>query len=197
MQLYYTPLSHFSRKVRILLDLYSVEHQLINIGNVAVTDESAFKGNPLMKIPVLVDGARWVLDSENICRYVVRKYDPEDRYGVLSEELFDMNARAVLDGAMAEEVKLVLAKRTGLPVEQYAFFDKARAGISKSLKWLEENVSAFNSKKPGFKEFHLVCFWEHLGHYKLVELNYPRLEGLVREVSAIPEIKKSSPLVNS
>lgn len=46
MKLYGTPLSHFARKVRILLDLYQVPYDFVDVGNVAEGDQTTFAGNP-------------------------------------------------------------------------------------------------------------------------------------------------------
>ena len=72
IKLFGTPLSHFSRKVRILMDLYSISYDFVDVGNVAEVDKSVFGNNPLMKVPVLVDENEWVLNSDHIATYVVR-----------------------------------------------------------------------------------------------------------------------------
>src|SRR5690606_23363069 len=108
MQLLYTPRSHFSRKVRILLHAYGLAHKLVDAGRVEARDPSAFGPNPLMKVPTLIDGDAVVMDSDQIAAYLVR-HDPRDRYRVLTTELDALNARAVLNGTMAAEVELLLA----------------------------------------------------------------------------------------
>lgn len=125
MKLYFTPRSHFARKVRILLELYAIDYEQVDIGNVADSDKKNFNDNPLMKVPVLLDGEQSIIDSDNIAQYIVKKYDKSDRYEVFTESIFDLNARAILNGIMSEEVKVILAERTYVPIEQYPFFDKA------------------------------------------------------------------------
>lgn len=148
LQLYTTPLSHFGRKVRLLLDLYGLPYELFDAGNVAESQPEKFAGNPLMKVPALQDGEIWLIESDHIAAYVVRKHDPSDRLGVLSPDVFDLNARAVLNGIMTEEVKLLLAKRTGVPIENYTFFEKALAAIRQGLNWLEEHHRSFTPAQP-------------------------------------------------
>ena len=193
VQLYMTPLSHFSRKVRVLLDLYALPYEAIDVGNVAGAEPGAFKDNPLMKVPVLVDGEAWILDSDHIARYLVRKADPSDRYGVCTEALFDLNARAVMNGVMSEEVKLILARRTGVPVEAYAFFAKAVRSIEHGLRWPEAHAARFEADGLTYREIHLVCLWEHLAHYKIVPLHYERLAEVVARVSRSAIVARSSP----
>ncbi len=189
MKLYGTPLSHFTRKVRILLDLYSTEYEFIDIGNVAQNNEEAFQNNPLMKVPVLVDGDNKVFDSDNIAMYLVRKIDQSDKYNVLTREVMDLNIRAIINGAMLEEVKVILARRTSVPTDQYTFFKKSLDSISKSLVWLESHATSFTPQEPTYREFHLLCLWDHLNHYKLVPLNYPKLEVVIEKLHSIKELK--------
>lgn len=55
IKLYGTELSHFARKVRLLIDHYSIPCDFVDIGNVAEDEQKKFAQNPLMKVPVLVD----------------------------------------------------------------------------------------------------------------------------------------------
>lgn len=195
MKLYGTPISHFARKVRILLDLYSVPYEFIDVGNVAEGTLEMFAGNPLLKVPVFVDGDQWMIESDYIAGYLVQKLDPKDKYGVLSQDKDDLNVRAVLNGIMTEEVKYILAKRTGVPVDQYTFFDNALEAITNGFDWLEKNAHLFNASQPGYNEFHLVCTLEHVAHYELVNLNYPKLKSIVEKVLTDKVINKTSPFV--
>lgn len=135
MKLYYTPRSHFSRKVRILVAAWDLGVELVDVGNVADTSDIAFGHNPLMKVPALVDEGRLVIDSDHIAQHLVRAHDPDDRFAVLSEDTATLNARAVLNGIMAAEVELILAERTGIAIGRYARFDKMRASILAGLDW--------------------------------------------------------------
>jgi len=194
MMLYATPLSHYSRKVRILLDLWQLPYQFVDIGNVTNTDQDVFAGNPLMKVPVLVDGSQWIIDSDIIAQYLVEKYDPKDRYRVKELDWARLNIRAVMNGMMQEEVKLILAKRTGVPIDQYEFFHKSKQVLSQGLNWLETNASNFDSKNPGYLEFHLLCLWEHLDFFHFIDqsLDLPQLRFIYHELSQQPSIQKTS-----
>lgn len=193
ISLFASPLSHYARKDRILLDLYGIDYEFKSVGEVGGTSLEAFAQNPLMKVPTLVDGPTWIVDSDHIARYLVRKYDPKDRYRVLDEDIAVLNARAILNGIMQEEVKLILAHRSGVPTEQYAFFDKARKAIDQGLQWLEDRADLFNAEKPAYLDFHLVCLWEHLACYKFSELEYPKLRPVAETVGEVPAIHRSSP----
>lgn len=195
MKLFATPLSHFARKSRILLDLYEVPYEFIDIGTVTQIEMSTYAKNPIMKVPILMDGKDWIIESDHISQYIVRKFDSSDRYQVQIKSLFDLNARAVMNGIMDSEVKIILARRTHVPVEQYVFFDKAFVAIKNGLSWLEESANNFTPHNPTYREFHLVCLWEHIEYYDLVPLEYKKLHKIVTEVSALPSIKKTAPLI--
>lgn len=195
MKLYATPLSHFSRKVRILLDLYKIPYEFTDIGNVASSDTVAFASNPLMKVPVLLDGEAWLIESDHIASYLVNKTDSEDRYSVLTKDISQLNMRALMNGIMTEEVKILLARRTGVPTDQYPFFDKALKSIKDGFSWLEQNHSRFNSANPKYLDFHLVCLWDHIAYYDLVPLNYSRLSEHVSRVSENPIVMQTAPQI--
>jgi glutathione S-transferase len=195
MKLYATPISHFARKDRILLDLYQAPYEFIDIGNVTQTDPAVFGGNPLMRVPVLVDGKTRIFDSDNIAKYIVEKLDPADKFRVNTASFEELNIRALINSIMAEEVKLVLARRTGLPTEEYPFFDKCQLMMKNGLEWLEENSNSFHTGEPGYLEFHLTCLIQHLDYYELLPLNYPKLKKMVDTVLTNPLVSRTSPFI--
>lgn len=196
MKLFATPLSHFSRKARILLDLYSVPYEFVDIGKVTDDRMETFANNPMMKVPVLTDGQDWIVESDHIADYVVRKFDHEDRFQVQTKDIFDLNARAIMNGIMTEEVKVILARRTSVPTEGVAFFDKALKAITEGMKWLESNHERFDVTNPKYRDIHLVCLWDHLDYYgNIIPLKYDGLRKVVSEISRSPEISRSSPHV--
>lgn len=195
MQLYATPLSHFSRKIRLLLDHLKLPYDFINVGNVADQQLSQFHGNPLLSVPVLLDGDRWIIESDHIAAYVVRNHDPSDRFEVLASDWQQLNIRAVLNGIMANETKLILSKRTGLDPSGHAYFEKARAAIENSLAWLGENADVFDAEQPKFLEFHFISMWDHLNHYGLVNTKHASLALIAEALTAFDVVRKSAPAV--
>ncbi|MCB9650959.1 MAG: glutathione S-transferase family protein [Deltaproteobacteria bacterium] len=192
MKLYYTPRSHFSRKVRILLDAWSVPALLLDVGNVAERSSEVFGSNPLMRVPTWVDGATWIIDSDHIARYLTPRYDPEDAFGVLTDDVSLLNLRAVMNGVMASEVELILARRTGIDTDAYPRFDKIRSAITQGLDWLEANAVLF-PERPSYAGFHLTCLWDHLVLYDLVALDHPRLRAIAARMSCLPFVAMSAP----
>ncbi len=193
MKLYATPLSHFSRKVRILLDGLGLEYKLIDVGDVSQISDEAFANNPNMNVPVLLDEEHWLLESDYIAAYVVRKHDIADRFAVLTTNPDQLNARALMNGAMERDVTRLLAARTGVPIDEYAFFDKAQSVIVGCLTWLESNTVIFNSEQPGYLEFHLVCMLDHLQYYNSVPLEYPKLREIMERANMLDYVRASAP----
>jgi glutathione S-transferase len=192
MQLHYTPRSHFSRKVRLVLAALGLEATLVDVGNVADA-RAAFGPNPLLKVPTLVDGDLVLFDSDHIARHLARRHDPGDRLGVLDERATVLNARAVMNGAMAADVELVLAARAGIDTGASVRFDKLRATIDGALAWLEANAGVFPDA-PSYAGFHLVSLWDHLVLYDLRPLHaYPRLRAIAGRLDALPEVAASRP----
>ena len=191
MRLLYTPRSHFARKVRLLLGGLGIEHVLVDAVNAAAADPAVFGPNPLMKVPTLFDGDDVVFDSDHIAAHLVRTRDPGDRFRVLATDVATLNARAVMNGAMAAEVELVLGARTGLDTA-HTRFAKMRATIAGSLDWLEAHADVF-PREPDYLGFHLVAFWDHVALYDLVPLGHPRLHAAVERLSALPFVAASRP----
>jgi len=192
MQLIYTPRSHFARKVRILMAGLGLEAGLVDAGNVVESDPAPYGPNPLMKVPTLVDGDRTVFESDHIAAYLVRRHDPDDRFGVLTGDPDVLNARAVMNGAMALEVELILAERSGLGTS-HARFGKMRTALVQALRWLNANARVFGDE-PNYLGFHLVAMWDHMEAFGPVALDdYPRLRERVTACSAWPFVAVSRP----
>ncbi len=193
MHLFYTPRSHFSRKVRMLLGGLDVHAVLIDIGNVADSNAAMFGSNPLMKVPTLVDGSHTVFDSDHITQYIVRMYDASDRFRVLTNDIDVLNARAVMNGIMSTEVELILAARTGIDTRAHKRFDKMREAITRGLDWLENHADVF-PHEPTYLGFHLTAMWDHLTLYDVCTLDFPRLREHVARWSVLPYVASTKPI---
>ena len=104
-----------------------------------------------------------------------------------------MNARAIMNGIMTEEVKIILGERTGISIKNYTFFNKSFEAIENGLSWLEANAANFDRKSPKYREIHLVCLWDHLDYYGVVPMKYQNLEKIVAQISELPLVKQSNP----
>jgi glutathione S-transferase len=168
-RLYGTPLSHFTRKIRVLFAELGVDFDFVRPTSILVESPETYGENPLMRVPTLVHGSDTLIESDHIARYVVGKWDPQDRFGVRSEEVSHLNRLAVVNGIMANEVTLILAKRGGLTdLESVAYFRKLVGAIQRGLAWLDAHVEP---EGPGFDygDIATICMWQHLLHYRLVD----------------------------
>ncbi len=192
MQLHCTPRSHFARKVRLLAAALELPLDLVDAGNVGSGDPAAFGPHPLMKVPTLVDGEVVLFESDHIAAHLVRRFDPDDRYAVLTTNPDLLNARAVLNGVMSNEVELILAARSGIDVNGPARYWKLRDGIDAGLSWLEARADLVPAE-PSYLGFHLVAAWEHLVLFDVVALGFPRLAEKARVLGDIPFVAASRP----
>jgi glutathione S-transferase len=193
LQLYGTPLSHFTRKLRILLAELDVPFDFERVSGVLETTPAAYANNPLMRVPTLVHGDHTLIESDHIARYLVGQYDPGDRFGVRSEQVRDLNRLAVANGIMDNEVVLILAKRGGLEdIDGVTYFRKLTTGIHTGLAWLDADVD--DDPHLDYADIAAICMFQHAAHYKLVPLDaYPRLAARVDRFAARPSIASTAP----
>ncbi len=194
-ELYGTPLSHFTRKIRILAAEIGVELDFLRIGGVLATSAATFGDNPLMRVPTLVHGGEMLIESDHIARFLVERYDPEDRLGVTSGKVADLNRLAVANGIMDNEVSLILAKRGGLAdIDGVAYFRKLKVAIESGLAWLD--LRTVPDEGPfDYRDVTVVSMWQHLAHYALVPSldAYPRLAARVARFSDRPSVAATTP----
>lgn len=118
LELYQFELSHFSEKVRLILDYKGLEYRKIEVtpgvGQVELLQKSGSR-----QVPVLKDGSTYIADSTEIAFYLDRKYPanpilPEDDLArgqcLLMEEWADesiaLKARKALVGALNQNQTL-------------------------------------------------------------------------------------------
>ncbi len=191
-----TPLSHFTRKVRVLCAELGVAYDFERATSVLATTAAAYGENPLMRVPTLVHGEHMLIESDHIARYLVGVYDPEDRLDVRSDDVRALNRLAVANGIMDNEVVLILAKRGGLAdLDGVAYFRKLTAAIQSGLAWLD--ASSVADDPFDYAEIATICMWQHAAHYALVPLDaYPRLRARVARFAARPSISSTTPEVS-
>ncbi len=195
-QLYGTPLSHFTRKLRILLAELEVDFEFVRTPSVLAPSSAAYGENPLLRIPTLVHEGETLIESDHIARWLVAKFDPGDRFGVRSESAQDLNRLAVVNGIMANVVVLILAKRGGglTDVDGVAYFRKLKAANDSGLTWLDANsdpeASAFD-----YGDIATVCMWQHLTHYAIIEglERHTRIAARVSRFADRPSIASTTP----
>lgn len=198
MQLFYSPMSHFARKVRILAAHLNVPLDLVDAGSPTSAEAEHFGNNPLMKVPTLSCPEGLIFESDTISRYLVHRFDPGDRFAVLTEDIQRQNARAVMNGVMTAEVELLLAARSGVDVANAPRYHKLRQVIAAGLLWLEQNADLFAPEEPDYNQFHLLALWEHLLDFQtsaafqnMPELELPHLARHTDRIGQLPLVAAS------
>lgn len=194
-RLYGTPLSHFTRKIRVLFAELGVELDFVRTPGVLAASPASYGDNPMMRVPTLVYEGETVIESDHIARYVIGKYDPADRLEVRSERVRDLNRLAVVNGIMANEVVLILAKRGGLSdVDGVAYFRKLRAAIDGGLAWLDSQTDPEDAKFT-YGDIVTICMWQHVLHYAFVSDAglYPRIAARVARFADRRSVASTSP----
>lgn len=173
--------------MRILCRELSLEVELVDAGNVGTSQ--AFGGNPLMQVPVLVDGERAVWDSHNICRYLVERQG-SDPLGVESLDWEGRNLVSVIHGVMSSEVRLVLAERCGMDTTG-GVFAKARETLRSGLAWIDERIEDEGLTYPAVCA---VAMWDHLLLFRNAERGAaPRLERVVERLGEYASVVQTRP----
>jgi glutathione S-transferase len=189
-----TPLSHFTRKIRILLTELGVVYEFDRSRSVLAPEAAAFGDNPLRRVPTLVVGDEYLVHSDHIARWVVSTYDPGDRFGVRSERPADLNRLAVINGIMDNEVVIILAKRAGgAAFDGGPYFAKLAAAIEESLAWLERATPEHDAFD--YRDVALVCMWQHVVHYASAPAldRFPRTAARVDRFAARPSVASTAP----
>jgi glutathione S-transferase len=197
LELIGTPLSHFTRKVRILLHELGVDYEFVRAPGVMATETAPYGEHPLMRVPTLRHGDATVLESDHIARYVAAKFDPDDRFAVRGEAVEDLNRLAVINGVMDNEVVWILAGRGGLThLEDIVYFRKLRAAIDNGLGWLDREVEP-ERERFDYGDIAMICMWQHIAYYRLVPdlERYARLGARVARFVDRPSIAATAPEV--
>jgi glutathione S-transferase len=172
-----------------------VAFEFVRIPGILSSDPSAFADNPLMRVPTLVHGDEMVIESDHIARYIVARYDPDDRFGVRSEHVRDLNRLAVIGGIMDNEVVLILAKRGGLvDLDGVAYFRKLASAIDAGLAWLDRETDP-DAMPFDYVDIATICMWQHLIHYQMVKGTecYSRIAARVGRHADRASIASSTP----
>jgi glutathione S-transferase len=190
-----TPLSHFTRKVRIALHELEIPFDFEPVNNLLEADATRYGQNPLMRVPTLIDGDRWLIESDHIVRHVIATRAPHDPLNALTPTIDDLNQLSVLNGIMAHEVTLILAARGGLAdVMVHTYFQKLSHAITSGLSWVDQTL---DSEREGFNYVDVVtiCMWEHLVHYGTVPglQSFQRIAERVARFSTRDSVARTTP----
>jgi glutathione S-transferase len=190
-----TPLSHFTRKVRILLHELAIPFDFELVRNLLEVDATRYGQNPLMRVPTLIDGDVWLIESDHIARYIVATRAPQDPLNVLTPTAADLNRLAVMNGIMAHDVTLILAARGGLTdVMAHTYFQKLARAITSGLAWLDRELDR-ERESFDYVDVVTICMWEHLEHYGIVPgiESFQRIAERVARFSQRDSVARTTP----
>ena len=113
-----TPPSHFTRKVRVLLQELRVPFEFVHLDKLLETGPEKFADNPLHMFPVLEHKGQRLIESDLICDYLIRNFGKgpqlESFMPEAANECFDRQRLAIMNGGMSAGVTLIRAKRSGI-----------------------------------------------------------------------------------
>lgn len=202
MKLYGTPPSHFTRKVRVLLQELQVPCEFIPMAmnSLMQTGPEHFADNPLHQLPILIDGEKNIIESDIICEYLLdhfskgQKFYPDEK-----NKLEDQKRLAIMNGGMSAGVKLIRAKRSEIPeFMNFVFFKQERAALDASLDWLEKDLGSKTRYYPGnltMLDITLMCFVEWAVFREMVPHlnNHPNLARFVEANKNHPSFASTHP----
>lgn len=196
--LYLTPLSHFSRKVRIVLREIGLACEESYVPNLLSDDPADFGGNPILRVPVLRDGSHWVVESDQIVRYLLEAYDRgSDRFAFFSMTTAQRNALSIVSAIMGADVELILSKRSGLSDHAGGlYFRRYREVIEHGLAWLERNGgSIWPAVEFSYLDIALLCMWDHLRYNRLLDetVSYSLIDDHTRRHAARASVAATAP----
>jgi glutathione S-transferase len=174
--------------VRILCHELGLEVELVDAGNVGTSQ--AFGGNPLMQVPVLVDGERTVWESHNICRYLVERQG-SDPLGIESLDWRGRNLVSVIHGVMSAEVRIVLAERCGMD-STVGVFAKARETLRSGLSWIDGRIE--DHERLTYPAVCAAAMWDHLLLFRnAARGDAPRVERVVERLGEYASVVRTRP----
>jgi glutathione S-transferase len=169
VQLFGRRSSHFTRVTRIFAEELGVPYEIVPIYDMKAQDPGTYSDNPALKLPTLRIGDEVIFGTENICR-TLAEHAGSPAGIVWPEQLrsgVQRNAQELVWHCMAAQVQVVVGTLVGkLPVENI-YFQKALAGFTGALGWLDTHVddvlaSLPPSRKLSLFETTLFCLLEHL-----------------------------------
>jgi glutathione S-transferase len=164
--------SHFTRVTRIFAEELGVPYEIVPIFDMKQRDPNIYSDNPALKMPTLRIGDEVVFGAENICRTLAERAGSPAGI-VWPEQLrssVQRNAQELVWHSMAAQVQIVLGTLVGKLPSDNIYFEKALAGFSGALGWLDTHLdpvlaSLPPSRKLSLFETTLFCLIEHL-HFR-------------------------------
>lgn len=186
MKLFGTPPSHFTRKVRLVLQELKIPYEFIILDKLLETGAEKFANNPLHQYPVLKDNSLHLIESDVICDYLIQNYsgkNPTLEFIPKGPKYWEDSKRlAIMNGGMAAGVKLIRGQRSNIPdLMNYTLFQQERAALDAALLWLENDCpeKAYHPGMLTILDISLVSFYEWARFREMTKLPLPHIHDFV------------------
>ena len=205
MQVYGTPPSHFTRKVRVLLQELGQPYEFVKfeVKHLMSVGAEKFADNPLHLFPVLVDGDLRIFDSDAICEYVIERYgkgkEISSFFPVFENRVHDRQRMVMINGGMSAGVSVIRAGRSGVEDwKKHPWLCQEMEAISGAASWLERDLGGRVSYYPGrltMMDISLQCFLEWAEFREMIKDwgPYPGLVAFMRGWSSRPSFRATHP----
>lgn len=167
MKLFGTPPSHFTRKVRLVLQELQIPYEFVILDKILETGSEKFADNPLHQYPVLEHNGERIIESDLICQYLIQNFgakNPKLTFIPAGAKYWqDAKRLAIINGAMASGVKLIRGQRSNIPnLMTYTLFQQERASLDAALEWLENDCpkESFHPALTTMLDISLFCLYE-------------------------------------
>jgi len=178
--------SHFTRKVRVVLQELQLAFQFAAVSRLLDASTEAFGENPLLLIPVLEDGAYRLVESDLICEYLLERYGKNkiSLYPEAGDRVLHKQRLAIMNGGMSAGATIMRAKRSQIPnFDDYSYYQQERAAITASLSWLDKDLGARvaygEDNALTMLEISLQCF-----------VDWAPFREMIPNLDAYPNLKK-------
>ena len=139
MQLLYSPMSPFARKVRVAAFELGLTQRLELVIASPYTDESLRATNPLSKIPILIpDAGPPIFDSPVICEYLEHLVGADLTPAAGPERWAALTLQALADG-MGDAALSIVRERLREGEHRQDVFDRGAAALNAALDQLERD----------------------------------------------------------
>ncbi|MBW4663643.1 MAG: glutathione S-transferase family protein [Chroococcus sp. CMT-3BRIN-NPC107] len=189
LKLYDLNLSGNCYKVRLMLSLLRLEHELVAVNLQAGEHKSStfLKLNPFGQVPILIDGDVIIRDSQAILVYLARRYGGEDWLPVEAEEMakvvqwLSTTANEIQQGIAASRLHFIFNAPIDLELAQNKAY-KVLQVINEALQgqnWLE-------CARPTIADIACFPYIALAADGKIVLKDYPHVIAWISRIKQLP-----------
>lgn len=191
--------SHYTRLVRLFAEEVGRPYRLLPVTDLSSLSPDNYGGNPALKLPVLRTEGESTFGAENICRVLAQGREgarrivwPEDVVAPIVR-----NAQELAWSGMQAQVQLAFGGQVAALPPENIFVRKAAAGLSNTLRWLDENLAAALSGLPAARDISLFeatlfCLFEHVRFRGTIATHsYPALSAFAQTFAGRPSALKT------